>query len=99
WFEYLPEERIVYVQFNAVRDHPSESLATFSERLFGFIDDHEVAKLVIDARWNGGGNTFLELPLIGRIIGSRLNARGRLFVIIGRSTFSAAQNFSSMLKK
>jgi tetratricopeptide (TPR) repeat protein len=99
WFEYVPDERIIYVQFNAVQDHPTESLADFSERLFGFIDDHEVAKLVIDVRWNGGGNTFLELPLIRRIIGSRLHARGRLFVIIGRGTFSAAQNFSGMLNK
>ncbi len=95
----LPEDRIIYFQFNSVRDHPTESLADFTERLFGFIDEHEVAKLVVDVRWNGGGNTFLELPLVRRIIGSSLNARGRLFVIIGRGTFSAAQNFAGMLNK
>jgi tetratricopeptide (TPR) repeat protein len=99
WFAYLPEERIVSLQINAVQDHPAESLAEFSARVFGFIDDHVVDKLVIDLRWNGGGNTFLLLPLLRRIIGSPLNSRGRLFVIIGRGTFSAAQNFTSMLQK
>lgn len=99
WFEYLGDDRIVYLQFNAVQDHPAESLADFSERLFGVIDDHVVDTLVIDIRWNGGGNTFLLLPLLHRLIGSTINARGRLFVIIGRGTFSAAQNFTSLLEK
>lgn len=99
WFAYLPEERIVSLQINAVQDHPAESLAEFGARVFGFIDDHVVDKLVIDLRWNGGGNTFLLLPLLRRIIGSSLNSRGRLFVIIGRGTFSAAQNFTSMVQK
>jgi tetratricopeptide (TPR) repeat protein len=99
WFEYLPDDRLVYLQFNAVQDHPAESLSDFSKRIFGFTDDHVVDKLVIDIRWNGGGNTFLLLPLLHRLIGSPLNTRGRLFVIIGRGTFSAAQNFTSLLEK
>ena len=101
WFEYvhLQEERVVSLQFNAVQDHPTESLADFSERFFRFVDGHDVDKLVIDIRWNGGGNTFLLLHLLHRLIGSTVNQRGRLFVIIGRGTFSAAQNFASMIDK
>lgn len=99
WFAFLPAERTVYLQFNAVRDHPMEPLADFSARVFGFIADHAVDNLVIDIRWNGGGNTFLLGPLLQRIIGSSLNARGRLFVIIGRATFSAAQNFAGLLQR
>jgi hypothetical protein len=93
WFEYLPGERTVYFQFNQVRDSASETLLELSERLFGFVESNEVEKLVIDMRWNGGGNTFKELPLLRRIIASeKVNRRGSLFVIIGRHTFSAAQN-------
>jgi tetratricopeptide (TPR) repeat protein len=99
WFTYLREERAVYFQFNAVQDAPSEPLAAFTERLFRFIDDHEVEKLVIDVRWNGGGNTFLEMPLLHRLIGSKVNQRGALFVIIGRATYSAAQNFANLLDR
>jgi tetratricopeptide (TPR) repeat protein len=93
WFEYPPAARLVYFQFNAVRNEREESLTDFCERLFAFIEAGEVDQLVIDMRWNGGGNTFLEMPLLHRLIGCRkVNRRGRLFVIIGRATFSAAQN-------
>jgi hypothetical protein len=99
WFEYLPRERTVYFQFNRVRDDPSESLSEFTPRLFDFIDAHDVAKLMIDLRWNNGGNTFLEMPLLHRLIGSKVNRRGALFVIVGRRTFSAAQNGATLIER
>jgi tetratricopeptide (TPR) repeat protein len=99
WFTYLRDEQTVFFQFNAVRDAADESLADFCRRLFAFVAEHEVAKLVIDLRWNGGGNTFLEIQLIQHVISSKLNQRGRLFVIIGRSTFSAAQNGAGMMDR
>lgn len=100
WFDYLAESRLVYFQFNRVRDDLEESLADFTARLFHFIDEHAVDKLVIDVRWNNGGNTFLEMPLIHRLIGSaKINQRGKLFIITGRRTFSAAQNFSSLVER
>ena len=84
---------LVYFQFNTVFDHPAETLAAFCDRLFGFIEDHNAGRLVIDMRWNDGGNTALAQHLIHHLITSkRLRRRGALFVIIGRMTFSAAQN-------
>ena len=44
WFEYLPAEAVVYFQFNSVRDQPLEPIAAFCERLFTFIDPHQVSK-------------------------------------------------------
>ncbi len=82
---------------NRVQDAAIEPMAAFTERLFAFVDTHPVEKLVLDLRWNDGGNTFLSLPLLHRIVGSPLNRRGSLFVIIGRRTFSAAQNMASFL--
>jgi tetratricopeptide (TPR) repeat protein len=100
WFEYLPAESVVYFQFNGVRDQPSEPMAAFCERLFTFIDSHQVSKLVIDLRWNGGGNTFLVQPLLHRLIGcTKVNQRGCLYVIIGRGTFSAAQNTATAIER
>src|SRR6185295_15134101 len=37
WFEYLPDKKLVYFQFNRVMDDTQESLAQFSDRLFKFI--------------------------------------------------------------
>lgn len=102
WYTYLDQERTVYFQFNSVRDAPgerSETLAEFCERLFAVIAEGAVERLVIDLRWNGGGNTFLEIQLLQRLIASRVNRRGRLFVIIGRGTFSAAQNAAGMFDR
>jgi hypothetical protein len=93
WFEYLADRKTVYFQFNRVLDGQKESLAQFTERLFRFIDEKDVERLVIDMRWNNGGNTSLSHPLLLALIGNRkINQRGKLFVIIGRRTYSAAQN-------
>lgn len=100
WFEYLPETKLVYFQFNRVADDPRESLAQFSDRLFKFINEHEVEKLVIDIRWNPGGNTLLLPPLIhGLIRCEKINQRGKLFAVIGRRTYSAAQNAATFIER
>src|SRR5262249_28822484 len=100
WFEYNPEKRMVYFQYNRVGDDPQETLARFCDRLFKFINEHEVEKLVIDMRWNPGGDTTIGLPLIwGLIRCEKINQTGRLFVIIGRRTFSAAQNGATFIER
>lgn len=96
WFEYLPDQKTVYCQYNAVRNEPNESLEKFAGRLFKFIDDNDVTRLVLDVRWNGGGNSFLNRPMVhGMLRCDKINQPGKLFVIIGRDTFSAAQNFTT----
>jgi tetratricopeptide (TPR) repeat protein len=94
WYEHLPEHRLVYFQFNGVDDHPAQPLAAFCQHLFRFIERHEVARLVIDLRWNGGGNTFLTQPLLHHLISCD---KVSLYVIIGRGTFSAAQNTATAI--
>jgi tetratricopeptide (TPR) repeat protein len=100
WFEYLAADRMVYFQFNGVGDHPAEPFAAFCDRLFCFIGDQQVATLVIDLRWNGGGNTRLVPALVrGLVCCTKVNRRGGLYVIIGRKTFSAAQNTATMIER
>jgi tetratricopeptide (TPR) repeat protein len=100
WFEHLPSEDLTYFQFNSVTDHPPEPFAQFCGRLFGHIAARQPSRLVIDMRFNGGGNTFLGQPLLHHLIGCpAINRRGALFVIIGRLTFSAAQNIVTMLEQ
>ena len=50
--------------------------------------------MIIDVRLNGGGNNELNRPIWHALLKSgRLNQKGRLWVIIGPKTFSAAMNF------
>jgi tetratricopeptide (TPR) repeat protein len=92
WFEYLKGPRVLYVQYNAVqdKDKPEETVSDFFKRVFQFADANPVDKFVLDIRLNGGGNGYLNWPLIYDIIRSdKVNQKGKLFTIIGRHTFSA----------
>jgi tetratricopeptide (TPR) repeat protein len=99
WFDYLEDSRTMYVQYNGVANKRDESIASFFDRVLAFTGSHAVDRLVIDLRLNGGGNNLLNWPLIYNIIRSdKINQRGRLFAIIGRETFSAAQNCVNALE-
>lgn len=100
WFKHLAQEKTVYMQHRSVSDKEDESFERFCERLFYLIDQEDVAKLVLDLRHNGGGNTLLLEPLIkGLMRSEKINRRGHLFVIIGRNTFSAAMNETTLLER
>ncbi|CAA9579555.1 MAG: hypothetical protein AVDCRST_MAG86-2636 [uncultured Truepera sp.] len=100
WFKHLYEEKTVYVQHRSVSSKEDESFEQFCERLFRLTNQEDVAKLVLDLRRNGGGNTLLLEPLIkGLMRSEKINRRGHLFVIIGRNTFSAAMNETTWLEQ
>ncbi|REJ78932.1 MAG: hypothetical protein DWQ47_05675 [Acidobacteria bacterium] len=99
WFNYLAEEKVLFVQFNRVLNKREESVEDFFTKVFGFAEKNPAEKLVIDLRHNDGGNSVLNRPMILGIIKSRFNTRGRLFVLIGRQTFSAAQQAVNELEK
>ena len=100
WFDVLDPEPMAYVQWNSIADARAEPVDRFWDRLLRAVDEHGLDRLVIDLRANGGGNTFLTVPVLHRLIGhQRINQRGHLFVVIGRNTFSAAQNFTTELAR
>ncbi len=96
WFEYMPEDRVLMFQFNDVNNSGNESFSGFIERMFGFYDANSdrIEKFVIDVRFNEGGDGSLIKPLVQKFIkrSDRLT-RGKLYIITGRNTFSAASNF------
>ena len=99
WMKYLEPSRTLYVQYNAVHDKPEESISEFSRKLTEFADTHPVDRAVLDIRQNSGGNNYLNAPLVRALLRARLDTRGKLFVVIGRSTFSAAQNLVNDLSR
>lgn len=100
YFEYLKDSKTVYVRHIAVVERGDETISDFFEKTFRFIDSNDVDKFVLDIRMNGGGNNYLNKPVIQRIIESKkINRYGHLFIIIGAATFSAAQNLTNELEK
>jgi tetratricopeptide (TPR) repeat protein len=99
WFEYLSDSKTVYAQFNQVGDKDNETVEAFSKCLFAFVGANPVDRFVLDLRLNRGGNGDLNRPLLLGIIKSKIDERGKLFTIIGRSTWSAAQSLVNGLEK
>lgn len=98
YYEYLPEEKAVYVRHSQIQDDPTEDIPSFFERVFDFIENNDVDKLVLDVRLNGGGNNYKNIPVVTGIIETKkINKTGKLYVIIGRRTFSACQNLVNEL--
>ncbi|MGH7597806.1 MAG: tetratricopeptide repeat protein [bacterium] len=100
FYEYLPDSKTMYVRHSQVLNESDETIAAFFARVFKFVDENEVEKFVLDLRLNGGGNNYLNRPVIvGLIQARKINQSGRLFTIIGRRTFSAAQNLTNEIEK
>ncbi len=98
FFEYVPEMKAVYLQYNAVRSDPADPLPAFCQKLFERVDQADVENLIVDVRWNGGGNSFLNRNIQDGILARpKINRNGHFFLITGRNTFSAAQNFTTDL--
>jgi tetratricopeptide (TPR) repeat protein len=96
WFEALPEIDGVYVQFNEVSNQAGRQIVDVARALREYLVAHPTKVLVLDVRHNGGGNTYLYLPLLKALMHYELiQPEGKIFAIIGRHTFSAAQNFTN----
>lgn len=98
FFEYLPEQKTVYVRHSQIQDDQQEAIPAFYDRVFDFIEKNDVERLVLDVRLNGGGNNYKNKPIVTGIIRTeKINQPGRFFVITGRRTFSACQNLVNEL--
>jgi len=96
----VTDTRTLYVQYGRVRDGRDESVETFFDRVFALIEREHLQRLILDIRLNGGGNMVLNRPLLHHLIRcDTINRWGRLFVVIGRRTFSAAMNLAVDLER
>jgi len=86
------DDSTVFARIQAIVNEPGhESLAEFAARLFAHLDSLRASRLVLDLRGNGGGNGYLNQPIVHAILARPpLDRTGRLFAIVDRGTFSAA---------
>jgi len=97
-FEHLEAEKTVYIRQSQIQNGENESIAHFYNRVLGMVEHAPVEKLILDLRQNGGGNNYLNKPIITGLVKSKINEKGKLIVLIGRRTFSAAQNLVNELE-
>lgn len=100
WYEWLDDSRTLYVQLNAILNKDDESMEQFFDRVFEQADTRPIDRLVIDLRFNGGGNNFNNFPVIRGIVRRhQIDEPGKLFVITSRHTFSAAGHLVTYLER
>ena len=99
WNKYVDDQKLVYLQYNQCADDTRVGpFADFAAKTLAFADQHPVERFVIDLRNNAGGDSKIIEPLIAGLA-SRPALAGRVFVLIGRTTFSSAVLNAIELKK
>lgn len=90
-FEYLDGTGTLFIQYNACREMPGEPFRTFAEAVLAAVDSMDIDKLVIDLRYNRGGDSSVMAPLIEALAERReRKCFGVAYVLIGRETYSSA---------
>jgi len=86
------EDRILYVNYSKCKNMEHQTVESFSADLKDFVEKNEIEKIVIDLRKNTGGNSELFRPFLEWLVHIKLIVDGKikLFVIVGRDTFSSA---------
>jgi len=85
----IEDGKVIYATFKAY-----DNLEENAKKLFDLIDANPPDKLIIDMRQNSGGDFLIGRKyLIDEVKKRRVvNQKGRLFILVGRSTFSAAMS-------
>ncbi len=100
WYEYLEDNKTVYFQFNMVKDIPEgQSFSSFFDEMLDFIDQNDVEKLVMDFRFNRGGDYTIAESKWKDLGEHTINKNGQIFTIIGRATGSACIVSSEFVKE
>lgn len=82
--------RALYVTYNQTLDP-----GAVPQKLVRLARRKRVRRIVVDIRLNGGGDNTSYYGFVRALRHPRVNRPGRLRVIIGRMTFSAAGNFAA----
>jgi len=95
WARTLAGGRAVYVGYNAVT-RPTSAMLRKIDRL---VQGRAVRRVVVDVRLNGGGDNTTYGSLTVLLGSPPVDRRGRLYLLIGRATFSAAANFAAEIDR
>jgi hypothetical protein len=98
WFEYVPEHRLVYLQYNRAQEMADgPTMRAIADDLVGGVERRKPDALVVDLRFNTGGDLGVATPLM-RTAAERLGGLP-VFVVTGRATFSAGLTHVVQLKQ
>lgn len=99
WFKYDDHNKLVYFNYTSCFENKDNNVAALVKELTECLENKHPEKLIIDLRQNRGGYPYLLEPFIYYLVTSPLNKKGHIYVLIGRSTFSAATINAAALRQ
>lgn len=88
WRQYLADRQTLYIQYNRCADDPNLKFSDFTAQTLAIIDESKPQRVIVDLRFNQGGNSQIIGPLTSGLA-SRRKIIGTPFVLIGANTFSS----------
>jgi hypothetical protein len=90
WYQVITDAKTLYIQYNRCENDPKQSFADFTQEMFSAVEARPINRVVIDLRFNLGGNSKIVGPLVGKLKRwPKLSGPGSIYTLIGRSTFSS----------
>ncbi|MFK5983678.1 MAG: hypothetical protein QM499_12260 [Flavobacteriaceae bacterium] len=100
WSKTLPKHNVMYIQFNIIQQKEELTLMDFNLKLRENIKQSNSQNLILDLRFNAGGDGSIFPPMLKTLIEFEItNPKRKIFVLMGRGTFSAAQNLLTDITK
>lgn len=87
WYKTLPGDDALYFQYDVCDNMEGLPFEEFATDLFQRVDSEGLSRVVVDLRYNGGGNSGVLAPFLAGL-GERPDLD--VYVLIGRRTFSSA---------
>lgn len=97
--DYIPEHRTFYVAYNRCREAENLPMEDFVAFVMSKCDELDAQRIIIDLRFNGGGDETVIWPLWKALEQSeRFKDPGDIIGLISRQTFSSAMSNSHQLR-
>jgi hypothetical protein len=90
WFNYDSVTKVLYFKYSRCMEEKGKPFGEFEAQLAKEVRKQKPDRIIIDLRYNGGGNSRVLTPFLAWFRGSRYDKKGKAFVLIGRRTFSSA---------
>lgn len=97
WHGYLENGAILYVQLNRMADREGTSIEDYLAEVLAEAAGRKIKHAVVDLRFNPGGNYLLPADFTRRLP-EIVPPDGRVFILVGGNTFSAAISTAARLK-
>lgn len=88
WHEVKADSSLLYLQINRIKNSWPEPLASYLDRVIGDVKTNKIKTVVVDLRFNRGGNYLLAADFARRLA-ETVPADGRIFILTGSNTYSA----------